>query len=160
MWLQSRWGRSLPRVEESSRLRPRELGRLLAAAEGYAVLDASGRQLGRVDRVRYERYTDRPDEIVVRSGWLWKRELVVPLDAIETVDRATSTVRLREDREAPGDYVRSPATHRKETHMLKRRKGEAASKGWGWAKVSSAIVAAIGGLAFWRKRKQSAPPPQ
>ena len=85
-------------MEESSRPRPRalsELGRLLAAAEGYAVLDASGRQLGRVDRVRYERHTDRPDEIVVRRGWLRKRELVVPLEAIEAVEGATGTVRLR-----------------------------------------------------------------
>jgi len=84
-------------VEEPSRPRPRalsELGRLLAAAEGYAVLDASGRQLGRVDRVRYERHTDCPDEIVVRRGWLWKHELVVPLEAIEAVDRATGTIRL------------------------------------------------------------------
>ena len=59
------------------------------------MLDASGRQLGRIDRVRYERHIDRPDEIVVRRGWLWKRELVVPLEAIEAVDRATGTVRLR-----------------------------------------------------------------
>jgi membrane protein YdbS with pleckstrin-like domain len=53
--------------------------------------------------LRYERYADRPDEIVVRSGWLWKRELVVPLDAIEAVDRAASTVRLGEGRRASGD---------------------------------------------------------
>ena len=82
-------------MEQSRHPGPRELGRLLAAAEGYAVLDAYRRELGRVDRVRYERYTDRPDEIVIRRGWLWKREQVVPLDAIEAVDRATGTVRLR-----------------------------------------------------------------
>ena len=84
--------------EKSSRPRPRELselGRLLAAADGYAVVDAAGRQLGRVDRVRYERHTDRPDEVVVRRGWLWKREQVVPLEAIEAVDRASGTIRLR-----------------------------------------------------------------
>jgi len=84
--------------EKSSRPRPRELselGRLLAAADGYAVLDAAGRQLGRVDRVRYERHTDRPDEVVVRRGWLWIREQVVPLQAIEAVDRASGTIRLR-----------------------------------------------------------------
>ena len=85
-------------MEESSRPRPRELselGRLLAAADGYAVVDAGGRQLGRVDRVRYEHHTDRPDEVVVRRGWFWKREQVVPLEAIEAVDRATGTIRLR-----------------------------------------------------------------
>ena len=42
--------------------------------------------------------------------------------------------------------------------MFKRGKGEAASKGWGWAKISPAIVAASGGLVFWRKR--SGQPPQ
>jgi len=85
-------------VEESSQPRLRELselGRLLAAAEGYAVLDAEGQQLGLVDRVRYERHTDRPDEIVIRRGRLWRRELVVAFHAIEAVDRATGTVRLR-----------------------------------------------------------------
>jgi len=82
-------------VEKSSRPRPRELselGRLLAAADGYAVVDAAGRQLG---RVRYERHTDRPDEVGVRRGWLWKREQVVPHEAIEAVDRASGTIRLR-----------------------------------------------------------------
>ncbi len=97
-WGRLRRERSLPGVEERSRPRPRglsELGRLLAAANGYAVVDAGGRQVGRVDRVRYERHTDRPDEVVVRRGWLRKRELVVSLEAIEAVDRATGTIRLR-----------------------------------------------------------------
>ena len=83
-------------TEERSRPRPSglsELGRLLAAAEGYAVVDAAGCQMGRVGRMRYERHTDRPDEIVARRRF-WKRELVAPLEAIEAVDRATGTIRL------------------------------------------------------------------
>jgi len=43
--------------------------------------------------------------------------------------------------------------------MFKRGKRGTASKGWGWAKISSATVAALGGLVFWRKRKRSGPPP-
>ena len=83
-------GSRQPRRRELS-----ELGRLLASANGYTVLDAAGRQLGRVDHLRYERHTDRPDEIVVRRGGFWRRGLVVPFHAIETVDRSTGTVRLR-----------------------------------------------------------------
>ena len=33
-----------------------ELGRLLSAAQGYEVLTSTGRRLGRVERVRYQRY--------------------------------------------------------------------------------------------------------
>ncbi len=91
-------------VEESKQPRLRELselGRLLAAAEGYAVLDAEGRQLGRLDHVRYERHTDRPDEIVVRRRRFWRRELVIPFRAIEEVDRATGAVRLRSTPQQP-----------------------------------------------------------
>jgi hypothetical protein len=82
--------RRQPRLRELT-----ELGRLLASAEGYAVLDPEGRQLGRVDHVRYARHTDRPDEIVVRRGRLWKRTLVVPFHTVGAVDRATGAVRLR-----------------------------------------------------------------
>ena len=71
-----------------------ELGRLLASAESYAVLDRAGKQLGRVDHVRYERHTDRPDEIVVRRGWPRRRRLVVPFQAVQEVDRRAETVTL------------------------------------------------------------------
>jgi len=30
---------------------------------------------------------------------------------------------------------------------------------WRWAKVSPAIVAALGGLLFWRRRRRSVQPP-
>jgi sporulation protein YlmC with PRC-barrel domain len=84
-------------MEESGQLRLRELselGRLLASAQGYAVIDAEGQLLGRLDRVRYERHTDRPDEIVIRRGRFWRRELIVPFHSVEAVERATGTVRL------------------------------------------------------------------
>jgi len=43
--------------------------------------------------------------------------------------------------------------------MFKRSKGGAARQDWGWAKISPAIVAALGGLLFWRRRKRSGQPP-
>jgi hypothetical protein len=63
-----------------------ELGRLLAAAEGYQVLTKLGDRLGRVDHVRYQQHADRPDEIVVRSRrLLWSRRLAYPLSAVHEV---------------------------------------------------------------------------
>ena len=51
---------------EQSVRRQAELGRLLAAADGYQVVASDGTHLGRLDHVRYQRYADHPDEIVVR----------------------------------------------------------------------------------------------
>jgi len=39
--------------------------------------------------------------------------------------------------------------------MFKRSKGGATPKSWRWAKISPAIVAALGGLLFWRRRRRS-----
>jgi hypothetical protein len=76
-----------------ARRRMAELGRLLAAAEGYQVLTSMGRRLGRVERVRYERYTDRPDEIVVRSRTLLRtRRRVFALSAVREVKPSERTV--------------------------------------------------------------------
>ena len=72
-----------------------ELGRLLAGAEDYVVLDGEGRHLGHVHHVRYERHADRPDEIVVRRGWPGRRKFVVPFEAIAAVDRRAGTVTLQ-----------------------------------------------------------------
>jgi len=44
--------------------------------------------------VRYGRHTDRPDEIVVRRGWPFKRTFVVPFHAVEVVDRRAGTLTL------------------------------------------------------------------
>ncbi len=78
-----------------SQLRERgELGRLLASAEGYLVLNEEGRPCGRLDHVRYERHADYPDEIVVRRG-LFRQRRVLLFDAVATVDRKNKTVLLR-----------------------------------------------------------------
>jgi hypothetical protein len=78
-----------------SQLRDRgELGRLLASAEGYLVLDEEGRSCGRLDHVRYERHADYPDEIVVRRG-LFRQSRVLPFEAVAAVDRKKQTVLLR-----------------------------------------------------------------
>jgi hypothetical protein len=71
-----------------------EIGRLLASAEGYLVLNGEGRPFARLDHVRYERHTDYPDEIVVRRGLL-RRRLVLPFEAVAAVDGKNETVLLR-----------------------------------------------------------------
>ena len=78
-----------------SQLRERgEIGRLLASAEGYRVLDEEGRPFARLDHVRYERHTDHPDEIVVRRR-LFRRKHVLPFEAVAAVDGKNETVLLR-----------------------------------------------------------------
>lgn len=75
------------------RKRMAELGRLLAAAEGYQVLTSTGRRLGRVEHVRYQQHADRPDEIVVRSRMLLRtRTRVYPLSAVHEVKPKEGTV--------------------------------------------------------------------
>jgi hypothetical protein len=70
-----------------------ELGRLLAAAEGYQVLTLTGGRLGRVDHVRYQQHADRPDEIVVRSRrLLWTRRRAYPLSAVQEVKQRERTL--------------------------------------------------------------------
>ena len=77
-----------------SQLRDRgELGRLLASAEGYLVLDEEGRPYRRIDHIRYERHADYPDEIVVRRG-LFRQRRVFPFEAVAAVDRKKKTVLL------------------------------------------------------------------
>ena len=82
-----------------------ELGRLLAAAEGYRVF-ASGKQIGWVDHVRYERHADHPDEIIVRSrGLLGTRRRALAFAAVEEVRPRERTVVVRTTRSA---FERSP----------------------------------------------------
>ncbi len=89
-------GRSVRRPGASAEIQLREqgeLGRLLASAEGYLVLDEERRRCGRLDHVRYERHADYPDEIVVRRGFRQRR--VLPFEAVAAVDRKNKTVLLR-----------------------------------------------------------------
>jgi hypothetical protein len=81
--------------------RQAELGRLLAAAEGYRVVASDGAPLGWLDHVRYERHADRPDEIVVRRRGLFpRRRRAVPFAAVEAVRPRETIVVLRLDRRA------------------------------------------------------------
>jgi hypothetical protein len=85
-----------------------ELGRLLAAAEGYQVLTSTGRRLGRVEHVRYEQYADRPDEIVVRSRTLLRmRRRVYALSAVHEIKPRERTVVI----DPPGEADPPTATH-------------------------------------------------
>jgi hypothetical protein len=81
--------------------KPREradLGRRLAAAEGYLVLASDGRHVGVVDHVRYEQHADHPDEIVVRRrNVLLRRRRAIAFDSVQAVDPRQRTVTLRID---------------------------------------------------------------
>jgi hypothetical protein len=73
-----------------------ELGRLLAVAGGYRVLASDGTFLGWLDHVRYERYTNHPDEIIVRGRRLLaRRRRVLPFSAVADVRQPGRTVVVR-----------------------------------------------------------------
>jgi hypothetical protein len=80
--------------------RQAELGRLFAAADGYEVVASDGTHLGRLDHVRYLRYADHPDEIVVRRRAFPRRRRALPFSAVEAVRARERTVVLRLDRSA------------------------------------------------------------
>jgi hypothetical protein len=83
--------------------RQAELGRLLAAADGYRVLASDGAPIGWLDHVRYERYADHPDEVVVRRhALLPTRRRAFPFSAVAEVKPRQRTVVLRPDRNACG----------------------------------------------------------
>jgi len=87
--------------------RQAELGRLLAAAEGYRVVAGDGTHLGWIDHVRYERHADHPDEIVVRRrGLLPRRRRVVAFAAVEAVRSRERTVVMRLE---AGAFERAPS---------------------------------------------------
>ena len=93
-----------------ARKRMAELGRLLAAAEGYQVITSTGRRLGRVEHVRYRQYADRPDEIVVRSRTLLRtRRRVYELRAVHGIKPRERTVVIEpaDDADSPEAEVRS-----------------------------------------------------
>ena len=53
----------------------------------YRVVTRDDQSLGVVERLRYERHAEYPEEIVIRSGRLfWKRNRHIPFDAVESVD--------------------------------------------------------------------------
>jgi hypothetical protein len=73
-----------------------DLGRLLAAANGYQVLSAEGRYVGVVDHLRYAHHADHPDELVIRlRNRLWRRRRRVSFSAVRAVDPGLQQVVLR-----------------------------------------------------------------
>lgn len=77
---------------------PTELGRLLAAARGYAVFAHDGVPLGALERIRYEQQVTRPDEIVVCGrGIFRRRRRTFPFDAVARVSVRESSVILHAD---------------------------------------------------------------
>ncbi len=72
------------------------VGYHLSQSHGYRVITRDERSLGMIERLRYERHAEYPEEIVIRSGRLfWKRIRHVPFDAVESVDTRQRLVRLR-----------------------------------------------------------------
>lgn len=75
-----------------------ELGRLLAAAQGYRVVTHAGVALGTLERIRYESQVSRPDDIVVyRRGPFRRRRRTIPFDVVGAVSAREGTVVLRPD---------------------------------------------------------------
>jgi hypothetical protein len=93
--------------------RQAELGRLLAAAEGYRVVASDSASLGWLDHVRYQKHADHPDEIVVRGRRLlrWRR-CALPFSAVEAVRQRERTVVVRLDRIALERLLKRPAQPR------------------------------------------------
>jgi hypothetical protein len=79
-----------------------ELGRRLAASEGYLVITSDGRHVGVVDHVRYEEHADHPDEIVIRRRNVFRgRRRSIPFSAVDAVDPRQRTVMLAIDSPRP-----------------------------------------------------------
>jgi hypothetical protein len=80
--------------DASAEERADRLGRQLASAAGYLVLGPDG-ELGRVAYIRYQKRTDRPDEIIVKHGVWHLRTRTIPFTAIEDVKPREHVVLVR-----------------------------------------------------------------
>jgi hypothetical protein len=74
----------------------------LCRGEGFRV-DAPNGRLGLVEAVRFGARLDRPDELLVRGGFLRNRTLVVPVSEVEAVVPRQQRLVLRCPR-AQGGY--------------------------------------------------------
>jgi hypothetical protein len=75
-----------------------ELGRLLAAAQGYTVFTHQGAAVGSLERVRYETQVSHPDDIVVCSRGLFRRRrCTFPFESVYAVSAREAKVVLRPD---------------------------------------------------------------
>lgn len=84
------------------------LGRLLAEAKGFTVVGSDGHAIGTLAYVRYERYADRPDEVVIRRRGLRSRQLVIPFESIASVDPDQKRVRLEVPAQATNGSAERP----------------------------------------------------
>lgn len=75
------------------------LGYHLTFAHGFRVTTSDGAELGVLESLRYERYAEFPDRIVVRRGRLRKRRLDLPFEHVEAVDTRARIVRVRDEGE-------------------------------------------------------------
>jgi hypothetical protein len=81
--------------EEPAHRHAARLGARLADAKGFHVVGLEGRNVGVVDHVRYKRHADHPDEIIVyRRFLLWRRQIVIPFEAVGNVDPVRERVYL------------------------------------------------------------------
>jgi uncharacterized protein YrrD len=65
---------------------------------GFAVTDAGGHAVGRVEAPLFGTGPDVPDALAVRSGHLLHRHYIVPREAISLIDRDGRVIELRLDR--------------------------------------------------------------
>ena len=67
----------------------------LAGTTGFAVSDADGRTVGRVEGPMYGRSPDHPDALAVRNGGVVRRHhYVVPATSISRIDSTCSRIEL------------------------------------------------------------------
>jgi sporulation protein YlmC with PRC-barrel domain len=71
------------------------LGYRLSQAHGFDVITSDGRKLGRLQRLRYERHAEYPEELIVHRGrLLWKRDQHIPFHRVEHVEPRARLIRL------------------------------------------------------------------
>jgi hypothetical protein len=76
----------------------KELGRLLACAQGYTVFNHEGAVLGTLEGVRYETQVSRPDDIVVCGRGLFRRRRsTFPFEFVSAVSAREGKVVMRPD---------------------------------------------------------------
>jgi hypothetical protein len=80
----------------------------LGHCEGFRV-ECQDKPVGVVENVRFESRIDRPDELIVRSGGLFWRELVIAADEVAVI--VPSEMRLR-IRHRPQPAIRAKSRHR------------------------------------------------
>lgn len=71
------------------------LGYHLTFARGFRVVTVGGLELGVLESLRYERYAEFPDRIVVRRGRLRKRRVELGFELVDSVDVRARLVRVR-----------------------------------------------------------------